>query len=75
MSGLVDRLRAEVDEDAGPAARAKAMDLKNIIEHHRYEAEHAKRLRALVSADFHIKAAPVLEEIERRSGEAIIEGE
>jgi len=41
----------------GPAAGVKAMELKNIIKHHRYEAEHAKRLRALVVADFHIKAA------------------
>jgi len=50
------------------------MDLKGIIKYHRYEAEHAKRLRALVAADFHIKAAQVLEDIERRFGEAIIEG-
>ena len=33
------------------------MDLQKIIKHHRYEAEHAQRLRALVAANFHIKAA------------------
>ena len=51
------------------------MDLKNIIEHHRYEAGHAKRLSALVAADFHLKAVQVLEDIERRFGDAIFEGE
>ena len=51
------------------------MDLKEIIKHHRYEAGHAKRLRALVAADFHVKAAQVLEDIERQFGEAITEGE
>ena len=50
------------------------MNLKNIIKHHRYEAEHSRRLGALVAYDFHIMAAAALEEIERRSGEAIIEG-
>jgi len=54
---------------------AKAMDLKKIIQHHRYEAGHAKRLSALVAADFHIKAAEALEDIERRFGDAIFEGE
>jgi len=58
----------------GRFAGVKAMDLKGIIKYHRYEAEHAKRLRALVAADFHMKAAQVLEDIERRFGEAIIEG-
>jgi hypothetical protein len=51
------------------------MNLKNIIKHHRYEAEHSRRLRALVAYDFHIKAAAALEEIERRFREAITEGE
>jgi hypothetical protein len=51
------------------------MDLKTIIQHHRYEAEHAKRLRAVVATNFHIKAAQALEDIERRFGEAIIEDE
>jgi hypothetical protein len=32
-------------------------------------------LGALVAADFHIKAAEALEDIESRFGEAIIEGE
>jgi hypothetical protein len=50
-------------------------DLKAIIKHHRREAEHCKRLRALVAYDFHIKAAAALEEVERRFGDAIIEGE
>ena len=50
------------------------MNLKNIIKHHRYEAEHSRRLGALVAYDFHIKAAAALEEIERRFGEEIIEG-
>ena len=44
------------------------MDLQKIIKHHRYEAEHAQRLRALVAANFHIKAAEALEDIERRFG-------
>jgi hypothetical protein len=51
------------------------MDLKTIIQHHRYEAEHAKRLGAAVAANFHIKATEALEDIERRFGEAIMEGE
>ena len=51
------------------------MDLRKIIKHHRYEAEHAQRLRALVAANFHIEAAEALEDIERRFGEAITEGE
>ena len=38
-------------------------------------AEHTKRLGAIVAADFHIKAAEALEDIERRFGEAIAEGE
>ena len=42
------------------------MDLKGIIKYHRYEAEHAKRLSAHVAADFHIKAAEALEDIEQR---------
>ena len=51
------------------------MDLKKIIKHHRHEAEHTRRLHALVAADFHIKAAEALEDIERRFGDAIFEGE
>ena len=50
------------------------MDLQKIIKHHRYEPGHAKRLGALVAADFHIKAAQMLEDIERQFGEAVIEG-
>ena len=52
----------------------KATDLQKIIKHHRYEAGHAKRLGALVAYDFHIKAAAALEEVQRRFGDAIIEG-
>jgi hypothetical protein len=52
----------------------EAMDLKKIIKHHRYEAEHSKRLMARVAAVFHLRAAEVLEDIERRFGEAITEG-
>ena len=48
------------------------MDLKKIIQHHRYEAGHAKRLGALVAADFHINAAEAVEDIESRFGEAIV---
>jgi hypothetical protein len=48
------------------------MDLKKIIKHHRYEAEHTKRLGAVVATDFHIKVAEALEDIERRFGGAII---
>jgi hypothetical protein len=51
------------------------MDLKKIIKHHRHEAEHTPRLGALVAYGFHIKAAAALEEVERRFGDAIIEGE
>jgi hypothetical protein len=51
------------------------MDLKKIIKHHRDEAEHTRRLHAYVAAEFHTKAAQVLEDVERRSAEAIIEGE
>ena len=50
------------------------MDPKNLIKHHRYEFEHAKRSMARVAADFHLKAAEYLEDIERRFGEAITEG-
>jgi len=48
------------------------MILKRIIKHHRYEAEHAKRLGALVAADLHINAAEALEDIESRFGEVIV---
>ena len=51
------------------------MDLKKIIKHHRDEAEHTRRLHAHVAAEFHTKAAQVLEDVERRLAEAIIEGE
>jgi hypothetical protein len=51
------------------------MGLQEIIKHHRYEAEYAQRLRALVAANFHIKVAEALEDIERPFGEAIIGGE
>jgi len=51
------------------------MDLKKIIKHHRDEAEHTRRLHAHVAAEFHTKAAQVLEDVERRFAEAIIEGE
>jgi hypothetical protein len=51
------------------------MDLQKIIKHHRHEAEYTRRLGALVAYDFRIKAAEALEEVERRFGEAIIEGE
>jgi hypothetical protein len=54
---------------------AKAVDLKKIIKHHRHEAEHSRRLGARVASDFHIKAVEALEDIERRFGDAIIEGE
>jgi hypothetical protein len=43
------------------------MDLKKIIKHQRYEAGYAKRLGALVAADFHINATEALEEFQRRS--------
>jgi hypothetical protein len=56
-------------------AGVKAMDLKKIIKHHQHEAEHSRRLGACVASDFHIRAAAALEDIERRFGEAIIEGE
>ena len=45
------------------------MNLKKIIEHHRYEAGRAERL---VATDFHINAAKALEDIESRFGEAIV---
>jgi hypothetical protein len=48
------------------------MDLKKIIKHQRYEAGYAKRLGALVAADFHINAAEALEDIGSRFGEAIV---
>ena len=51
------------------------MDLKKIIKHHRHEADHSRRLYARVAAQFHAEAAQVLEDIERRFGEAIIEHE
>ena len=51
------------------------MDLKKIIKHHQHEAEHSRRLGARVASDFHIKAVEALEDIERRFGDAIIEGE
>jgi hypothetical protein len=51
------------------------MTLKELIAHHRHEAEHTRRLHAHMAAEFHTKAAQVLEDIERRFGEAIIEGE
>ena len=51
------------------------MDLKKIIKHHRDEAEHTRRLHAHVAAEFHTKAAQVLEDVERRFAEAIIESE
>jgi hypothetical protein len=53
----------------------EAMDLKNLIKHHRYEFEHSKRLMARVAADFDLKAAKYLEDIERRFGEAIVAGD
>jgi hypothetical protein len=37
---------------------------------HRHEAEHPRRLRAHVAAEFH-KQAAALEDIERRFGDAI----
>ena len=51
------------------------MELRNIIKHHRQEADHSRRLHAHVAAKFYTEAATVLEDIERRFGEAIIEGE
>jgi hypothetical protein len=51
------------------------MDLQKIIKHQRHQAEHTKRLGALVAAEFHAKAAEALEDIESRFGEAITEGE
>ena len=51
------------------------MDLKKIIKHHRYEAEYTRRLGAHVAAEFHNKAAQALEDIERRFGDAIFEGD
>jgi hypothetical protein len=56
-------------------AGVKTMELKKIIQHHRYEAGHSKRLGAFVAADFHVKAAEALEDIERRFGEAIVAGD
>jgi hypothetical protein len=50
------------------------MDLQKIIKHHRREAEHSRRLMAHVAAVFHLRAAEVLEDIERQFGEAITEG-
>ena len=49
------------------------MDLKKIIKHHRYEAEHSNRLMAHVAAVFHLRAAEVLEDIERRLTEKTID--
>jgi hypothetical protein len=51
------------------------MDLKNLIKHHRYQFEHSKRFMARAAADFHLKAAKYLEDIERRFGEAIVAGD
>jgi hypothetical protein len=51
------------------------MDLKKIIKHHRHEAEHWRRMHARPATEFHAEAAKVLEDIERRFGEAIVAGD
>jgi hypothetical protein len=51
------------------------MDLQKWIKHHRHETEYWRRLHARPASEFHAEAVQVLEDIERRFGEAIIEGE
>jgi hypothetical protein len=53
----------------------KAMDLQKIIKHHKREAEHWRRMGALPAAEFNTEAARALEDIERRFGERITEGD
>ena len=50
------------------------MDLQKLIKHHRREAEYWGRLHANPAVELHTEAVKVLEDIERRFGEAIIEG-
>jgi hypothetical protein len=51
------------------------MDLQKLIKHHRHQAEHTRRLGARVAEALHREAVVFLEDVERRFGEAIIEGE
>jgi hypothetical protein len=50
------------------------MELQKLIKHHSHEIDYWRRLHAHVAAEFHTEAAQVLEDIERRFDDAIIEG-